>query len=79
MNRRRLFTFVEGQPDDAPATEKGRQLVADTVTTARDGHVRRLQQGICTVDAGVIFFDILSHIETVLDFVRDIERSVLAA
>ncbi|MDP2859120.1 MAG: Na/Pi cotransporter family protein [Bacillota bacterium] len=60
-------------------TEKGRQLVSDTVTTARDGHVRRLQQGICTVDAGVIFFDILSHIETVLDFVRDIERSVLAA
>ncbi len=81
--REQVESLMETLPGGIEQTQldsgKAREIVLTTVAAAREGHVRRLEQGICTVDAGVIFFDILSHIETVLDFVRDIERSLSAA
>jgi len=44
----------------------------------RQNHITRLRQGRCSVDAGVIFFDVINHVESVTGFVKDM-LSVLAS
>ncbi len=52
--------------------------ILSMAATLRENHISRLRQGRCSVDAGVLFFDVLNHIESVTGFVRDMS-SVLAS
>jgi len=57
------------------------EVIDEILTMAaalRQSHITRLRQGRCSVDAGVLFFDVLNHIESVTGFVRDMS-SVLAS
>ena len=52
--------------------------VLGMASVLRQNHITRLRQGRCSVDAGVIFFDVINHVEAVTGFVKDM-LSVLAS
>jgi phosphate:Na+ symporter len=45
--------------------------------TYRKAHITRLNEGDCTIDAGVIFLDLLTNIERISDHCKNIARMVL--
>jgi len=45
--------------------------------TYRKAHIARLNEGACTIDAGVIFLDLLTNIERVSDHCKNISKMVL--
>jgi len=42
---------------------------------AREGHIDRLERGLCTIDAGIYYLDILSHFERIAEHMRHIVLS----
>jgi len=45
--------------------------------TYRKAHIARLNEGACTIDAGVIFLDLLTNIERISDHCKNISKMVL--
>lgn len=43
----------------------------------RKAHISRLNEGNCTIDAGVVFLDLLTNIERISDHAKNIARMVL--
>lgn len=75
---RRLLTDLPAVIDGS-ASDVSRDVddLFYTVEALRQNHISRLREGTCSVDAGVIFFDVINHAEAIADLVRDIE-SVLS-
>jgi len=75
-----LRKSLESLIGDLPAIFAGTAVdyaprIADIRTVAnvlRQNHLDRLQAGTCTVDAGVIHFDIISHSESIVDHIETI-------
>ena len=44
----------------------------------RDAHIRRLNEGTCTPEAGVIFLDIVSNLERIADHANNLAEAVKA-
>lgn len=38
-------------------------------STSEENHIKRLDEGTCNVDAGVIYIDIISHLERIADYI----------
>ncbi|MDR1773652.1 MAG: Na/Pi cotransporter family protein [Clostridioides sp.] len=45
--------------------------------TYRTAHITRLNQGVCSIDAGIIFLDVLTNLERISDHSKNIAKSVL--
>ncbi|MDR0879204.1 MAG: Na/Pi cotransporter family protein [Clostridioides sp.] len=43
----------------------------------RNAHINRLNEGSCTIDAGIVFLDMLTNIERISDHCKNISRIVL--
>jgi phosphate:Na+ symporter len=70
---------------DAQKTENGFQqlkaLEEDVDIKAKalvDGHVRRLEEGLCTVEAGVYFMDIVNFLERISDHIYKAAKDLRA-
>jgi phosphate:Na+ symporter len=60
-------------------TDKIKELedrVDELSKTALEGHIRRLENGTCSVEAGVIFIDMVNHIERMADHVYKVSRII---
>lgn len=68
MNDRNLASTVASMDDVLDRMEKD----------LRNQHIRRLNQGICYPASGVVFLDILSHLERVGDHAVNVAESVMA-
>ncbi len=55
--------------DLAIKTAKLEDNVDDLCKTLMDSHIRRLEQGKCSVESGVIFMDIVTHFERIADHI----------
>lgn len=55
--------------DLAIKTAKLEDNVDDLCKTLMDSHIRRLEQGKCSVESGVIFMDIVTHFERMADHI----------
>ncbi len=69
----RLFESLPAIIDGGAATLS--RDINDLLYTAealRQNHVARLREGTCTVDAGVIFLDIINHAESIADLLSDV-------
>ncbi len=55
------------------AQKMHRQLV-NLVELSQQGHIERLEQGLCTVNAGILFMDILSHMERISEHLANIVK-----
>jgi phosphate:Na+ symporter len=45
--------------------------------TMREGHIKRLNNGVCEVDSGLVFIDMLTNFEKVGDHTFNIAEAVV--
>ena len=69
--------FALQDMDAAEKVDALEQIVDDLKERYRSSHIRRLQKGKCTVEAGFIWSDILTNLERVADHCDNIACSVL--
>ena len=68
----RILT-VTGEAFEGDDTQKAMQVepleeVIDVmVERLRDQHIRRLKDGVCSIDTGVVFLDVLNNVERISD------------
>jgi len=53
--------------DTARRIEPLEEVIDDMVLLLKDRHASRLRQGICSVDTGLVFMDLLTHLERAAD------------
>ena len=64
---------VTGEAFEGDDTQKAMQVepleeVIDVmVERLRDQHIRRLKDGVCSIDTGVVFLDVLNNVERISD------------
>ena len=47
------------------------------VEKLRDGHIKRLKDGICSIDTGVVFLDVLNNVERISDHCSNIAARLI--
>jgi phosphate:Na+ symporter len=59
---------------EAEAYEEGVNRLEDTM---REGHIQRLNEGVCEVDSGLVFIDMLTNFEKIGDHTFNIAEAVV--
>ena len=55
------------------------EIIDVMVERLRDQHIRRLKDGICSIDTGVVFLDVLNNAERISDHCSNIAGCVIDA
>lgn len=71
--------FIKSDSDLAKKVEPLEQVIDLLVSTCRDNHINRLQEGLCTRERGFILADTLNSYERISDHCSNIAISVLEA
>ncbi len=71
-----LTAFLENDLTAAAKVEPLEQVVDDLKEQLRTRHIRRLQKGACTLDAGFAWFDLLTDLERTADHCSNIAACV---
>lgn len=69
------YTMITLQEKDEEIIEKIVDLenkVDDMSENFQENHIRRLNEGTCNIDSGVLFIDIIGHLERIADHVYKI-------
>jgi phosphate:Na+ symporter len=66
-------TFENHKEAVLDAQKLQRQLV-EMVEQSQQGHIDRLEQGTCSVNSGILFMDILSHMERISEHLANIVK-----
>jgi phosphate:Na+ symporter len=66
----------EKKPSLTDKIEQLEDRVDELSKIALEGHIRRLENGTCSVEAGVIFIDMVNHIERMADHVYKVSRII---
>lgn len=59
--------FCDDDQAAALNIEPVEEVIDEMVATLRSNHIERLRQGLCNVDAGYVFLDILTNVERISD------------
>ena len=71
--------FVQNDAIAARSVEPLEQVIDYLKAALRDQHIRRLQQGACTVEVGFIWSDLLTNLERTADHCSNIAACVIDA
>lgn len=71
--------FVHDDVDTALRVEPLEELIDNLCDEMKSHHIDRLQQGICTIEHGYVFNDMLTNIERVSDHCSNIALAVIEA
>ena len=74
-----LAAFEENDPKKAADVEPLEQVIDTLRTALRDGHIVRLKNGDCTVEAGFIWSDLLTNMERTADHCSNIAACIIEA
>lgn len=74
-----LAAFEQNDPLAARHIEPLEQVVDDLKDALRTTHVERLQSGICTVEAGFIWADLLTNLERTSDHCSNVALGIIDA
>jgi len=74
-----LAAFAEGNMDAAMNVEPLEQIIDKLKEKLRTGHIRRLQQGQCSIETGFVWSDILTTLERTSDHCSNIAGCVIDA
>ena len=74
-----LAAYLENDLHAAEKVEPLEQIVDGLRTKLRDGHIRRLQQGECSIEAGFVWSDLITDLERVSDHCSNIAACVADA
>ena len=72
-----LSAFLQDNPDLAANVSPLEEVIDQMKTTLRDRHVRRLQKGNCSIEAGFIYADILTNLERISDHCCNIAGTMM--
>ncbi len=72
-----VSAFVSGDNGSAARVEPLEELIDQLCDEMKLNHVERLQQGICTIDQGFIFNDLLTNCERVSDHCSNIAVAMI--
>lgn len=75
------YTFVAFEKRDVEAArhiEPLEEVMDDLRNTLHDNHLTRLRDGECSVKAGIVFLDVLSHMESITDICSNIGVAIVA-
>lgn len=72
-----LQAFQVEDPQAATSVEPLEQVIDQLKETLRTHHILRLQQGLCTIDVGFVWSDLLTNLERVSDHCSNIAGSLL--
>ena len=53
------------------------EVIDILVEKLRDGHIKRLKDGICSIDTGVVFLDVLNNVERISDHCSNVEARLV--
>ncbi len=71
--------FTENDLDSAACVEPLEQVIDEIKETLRTNHIKRLQNGKCSIEAGFVWFDLLHDLERVSDHCSNIAGCVIEA
>lgn len=74
-----LAAFEANDPAAAARVEPIEQVVDDLREALRNSHVERLQSGVCTVEAGFIWADLLTNLERTSDHCSNVALGIIDA
>ncbi len=74
---RTLYAFGNNDLHQATKIEPLEQVVDDLVRSMRDRHIRRLQKGICGIEAGFVLQDMLINYERIADHCSNIAIAMI--
>ena len=63
--------------NDARQVEPLEEVIDILVEKLRDGHIKRLKDGICSIDTGVVFLDVLNNVERISDHCSNIAGCII--
>ena len=72
-----LYVFKNNDLKQAMKVEPLEQVVDDLVRSMRDRHIYRLQQGICSVNAGFVLQDMLVNYERIADHCSNVAAAMV--
>ncbi len=64
-----ILALRENNPELAKENAKLEDMVDEMCQSLERSHLRRLEDGVCLVESGVIFLDILTHFERIADHI----------
>ncbi len=71
--------FIENDPKGAYDVEPLEEVIDSLRDTLRNRHIARLREGLCSVEAGFVWSDLLTNLERVSDHCSNIALSVIDA
>ena len=72
-----LRAFIDNDLDAAANVEPLEQVIDDLKEQLRANHITRLQQGLCTIEAGFVWADLLTDLERAADHCSNIAACVI--
>lgn len=72
-----IDAFVHKNMDAAIKVEPLEEVVDILCTTLRDNHIQRLKKGECSIDAGIIFLEVLTDYERISDHCSNVAARLL--
>ena len=73
------FAFIKNDTDFARKVEPLEQVIDDLQIKLRDGHIRRLQKGDCSIEAGFVLTDLITNLERTADHCSNIALCTIDA
>lgn len=71
--------FVQNDLEAARDVEPLEQVIDGLKTRLRDGHIKRLKEGICSIEAGFVWADLITNLERTADHCSNIAVCILDA
>ncbi|MEG0339692.1 MAG: Na/Pi cotransporter family protein [Oscillospiraceae bacterium] len=70
-------SFVQNDVDIAKQAEPLEQTIDMMIDLLRDKHITRLKEGVCALESGIIFLEILTNLERVSDHCSNVAARVI--
>lgn len=73
------MSFINDDPKSARDVEPLEQVIDGLKETLRNGHIRRLKEGTCSIEAGFVWADLITNLERTADHCSNIAACVMDA
>ena len=70
-------SFIYNDMEAAAVVESLEEVVDDLKDTLRSRHIKRLQQGACSIEVGFVWADLLTNLERISDHCSNIAACVI--
>ena len=69
--------FTDNDLRVAQKVEPLEETIDELVETMRESHIRRLKDGLCSLETGIVFLELLTHIERISDHCSNVAARII--